>query len=65
MTAKLMEDHALADEVDSLGYVAIANAIRKAESHEAVDEWRAEIADLVEALDEPGLPSVRESRHVG
>jgi hypothetical protein len=55
VTAKTDEDHALADDVDGLGYIAIANAIRQAETHEAVDEWRTEIADLASWLN----PSMR------
>ena len=55
VTAKTDVDHALADKVNVLGQIAIANAIRQAETHEAVDEWRTEIADLASWLN----PSMR------
>ena len=55
MTALQQEDFALADEIEYLGYVALAECIRGSADHEEVDDYRRGIARMVEVMDTPGL----------
>lgn len=50
MTAKLVEDLFLADDLEGSGSVGAAQQIREADTHEEVEEIRAKLVDLFDRL---------------
>ena len=55
MTAKQIQDFFLADDCDAMGFGSVAEWIRDADTHEAVEEIRAGVLRVLEPDDEDEL----------